>query len=86
MYYIYKYVENDKIIYIGKTVNLRRRIQEHSKEEKFKKHSDALVYYFKCASEADMTIYEIYYIYKYKPELNLNHSLHRHCFFCYHQT
>lgn len=74
MYYIYKYVENDKIIYIGKTVNLRRRIQEHSKEEKFKKHSDALVYYFECASEADMTIYEIYYIYKYKPELNVTYN------------
>ncbi len=74
MYYIYKYVENDKIIYIGKTINLKQRIYQHSSEKKFMKHPNASIYFFECSSEADMTIYEIYYIYKYKPELNVTYN------------
>lgn len=74
MYYIYKYVENNKIIYIGKTVNLKQRIYQHSIEKKFMEHPNASIYFFECASEADMTIYEIYYIYKYKPELNVSYN------------
>jgi len=74
MYYIYKYVESDKIIYIGKTINLKQRIRQHSNEKKFMEHPNASVYFFECSSEADMTIYEIYLIYKYKPELNVSYN------------
>lgn len=34
-FYVYKYVYNDEIIYIGKTNNMKKRVYQHSKEEKF---------------------------------------------------
>lgn len=71
-YYIYKYVYNDEIIYIGKTdSDLKGRIKCHSKEYQFQKYlSDAKIFYYECKNPAHTAILEIYYINKYKPILN----------------
>lgn len=67
--YIYKYIRNNEIIYIGKTINLTRRHKEHLKEDKFKQ-SDEL-WYFTCKNKHLMDVYEIAFINKYHPILNI---------------
>ena len=73
-YYIYKYVYNDEIIYIGKTnVCLVNRIDCHAREEKFKGYlDDCQIFYFECKNSAETTIMECYLINKYKPILNVS--------------
>lgn len=70
--YIYKYVLNDEIIYIGKTKNLDSRIYQHSMEEKFKPHlKESVIFYFECANSVEMDLIERALINQYKPELNV---------------
>lgn len=71
--YVYKYVWNGDIIYIGKNdTDLVTRISQHSKEHKFKPYLNAEVYYgiLKNSSESDMM--ERLLINKYKPILNVS--------------
>lgn len=75
-YYIYKYVtKNDRIVYIGKTINLDQRIKQHSSykdiDKKFQQYPDANIYIHKCASKHEMDALEILLIEKYKPDLNV---------------
>lgn len=66
-YFIYKYVKEGKVIYLGKTKRpLNERINEHKKDLP----EDCDIYYFECSSEADMNISELFLIDKYKPECN----------------
>ena len=70
-YYIYKYIQNNQILYIGKTKNLTRRIYEHSEEPKFKiLKNDYYIYYFQCNNEIEMNSFEYFLIIKYHPILN----------------
>ena len=75
-YYIYKYVVDDKIIYIGLTNDLRRRIKEHASgtglEIKFQPYLDhSTIYYHKCGNETEMKALESLLINHYKPMLNI---------------
>lgn len=66
-YFIYKYVKDGKIIYLGKTKRaLNKRINEHKKDLP----DGCDVFYFECKSESDMNIAELFLIDKYKPIYN----------------
>lgn len=67
-YYIYDYIYNNEIVYIGKTNNLQRRINEHCKEIKFYGLTD--ICYYPCKTKEEMELLEIYLINLYKPILN----------------
>lgn len=70
-YYIYKYLnKNEEIIYIGLTSRpIQRRIKEHEVEELQKE--TYRIEYAKVMTEADMRMYELYYINKYNPKFNV---------------
>ena len=72
-YYIYKYVRDGEIKYIGKTVNMWRRFSQHKKETKFQNlnFTSQDVYYVECASKVQMDTLELLLINKYMPELNV---------------
>ena len=75
-YYVYKYVVNSEIIYIGLTDNLQRRIKEHASgvglESKFLPYLDiADIYYHECGNETEMKALESLLINHYKPILNV---------------
>ena len=75
-YYVYKYVVDNEIIYIGLTDNLQRRIKEHASgvglESKFLPYlENALIYYHKCGNETEMRALESLLINHYKPTLNV---------------
>lgn len=70
---IYKYVYDEKIIYIGRASrNGFVRYDEHKrKDTKFLKYLDKAKFYVALVSNSElMKIYEDYYISLYKPELN----------------
>ena len=72
-HYIYKYVFHDEIIYIGKVdSDLKRRVEEHAKEEKFLPYlKEATVFCIQLANPTETTFMELYLINKYKPILNV---------------
>ena len=72
-YYIYKYVRDGEIKYIGKTVNMWKRFSQHKKETKFQNlnFTSQDVYYVECASKTQMDMLELLLINKYMPELNV---------------
>lgn len=72
-YYIYKYVRDGEIKYIGKTVNMWKRFSQHKKETKFQNlnFTSQDVYYVECASKVQMDTLELLLINKYMPELNV---------------
>lgn len=67
-YYIYKYVQNNKIIYIGQTTDLERRIKEHTKDKL--KDFKGQIYYFECPNKTSMDSWEYMLINKYHPQYN----------------
>lgn len=70
-YYIYTCYSKDKeLLYIGKTNNLKRRIKEHEKTSKWIDYVEN-IFYSKLNTSVEMSIYELYYINKYKPKYNL---------------
>lgn len=71
--FIYRYVFNDKTIYVGKTRrDLKIRIMEHSKENKFKPYiGKCKIEYFDAGNRQNMDIYEKYLINKISPLLNV---------------
>ena len=75
-YYVYKYVVDNEIVYIGLTNDLRRRINEHASgiglESKFIPYLDkSVIYYHKCGNETEMTALESLLINQHKPVLNI---------------
>lgn len=70
-FYVYKYVYNDEIIYIGKTNNMKRRVYQHSKEEKFKPYLSSEIYYIELSNKAEIKALETLLINEYKPILNV---------------
>ena len=67
--YIYKYVRDSEIIYIGKTKNLQQRHKQHLQEAGKFLETDEL-YYFLCPTSNIMDVYETALINKYHPILN----------------
>lgn len=68
-YYIYKYVANDQIIYVGQSTNLVQRIAQH-KIDKLKDIS-ANIYFFECENQTAMNSWEYFLINKYHPKYNI---------------
>lgn len=72
MFYVYRYVYNHQIIYVGKTKrDLCVRISEHKVERKFLPYLTADIEYIVCKTHVEMDIYEKYYINVYSPILNV---------------
>jgi len=74
-YFVYKFVDdNEQIIYIGKTIRLPARMVQHFKtdnhlpDECYYNVKD--VYYCLLKTKAEMDIYEIYLIDKFRPQYN----------------
>lgn len=68
-YCIYKYVENNEIIYIGQTICLKERVSQHSKEANFI-NFNGTIFYFICNNQTEMNAYEYFLINKYQPKYN----------------
>jgi excinuclease UvrABC nuclease subunit len=72
--YVYRFLNNQgDIIYVGKTNDMKRRMRQHFlrghlPKECYKKTNE--VQYIKFKSELESSIYEIYYINKFKPIFN----------------
>lgn len=73
MGYIYRYIDNNEIIYVGKTKReLSQRILEHEQERKFMPYlATCKIQYFETATNVEMDIAEKYYINLYLPKLNV---------------
>lgn len=72
-HYVYKYVYNDEIIYIGKSdSNLEHRIDQHKREEKFKPYLKSQIYYIKLANRVMSDVVESELIRRYHPKLNVS--------------
>lgn len=75
-YYVYKYVHRGDVIYIGKTDDVARRVNEHASgqglEEKFLPYlEDVDIYFHECGNEVEMSALERLLINQYKPILNI---------------
>ena len=64
-HFIYFLYNQDELVYVGQTINLARRISQHSMSDKFWTH-----YAFHTCSESLADILEQTYIRMYKPKYN----------------
>ena len=70
-YFVYKYVADNKIVYIGKADHsLERRIAEHSREDRFKEYPSAEIYCMPLQNPGETSCMEFLLINRYKPVLN----------------
>lgn len=72
-HFVYKYLWNNRAVYIGKVdSDLYRRVEEHAREEKFQPYLDtAEIFCIPLANQTETTFLELYLINKYKPILNV---------------
>lgn len=77
MHYVYKYVYNNKIIYIGKTDNsIIKRLRQHGKtgdninEKYWNEINNSKIYYCKLANKYMCDVVESELIRRYKPKCN----------------
>lgn len=71
-HYVYKYVYDGEIVYIGKNDTiLENRINQHRCEEKFKPYLNSDIYYIEVANATMADVVESELIRKYKPKLNI---------------
>ena len=75
-YFVYKYVCDGDVIYVGKTDDIHRRVVEHASgqglEEKFIPYLDRCdIYFHECGNEVEMSALERLLINQYKPRLNI---------------
>jgi len=78
-HYIYYFVnEKDEVVYVGRTADIKRRINQHFGSNGHLKESEyndvKLIKYAPLSSENEARIYETYYISKWKPTYNSVHS------------
>lgn len=72
-HFVYKYVYNGEIVYIGKNdTDLITRIKQHKSEEKFIPYLSSDIYYMSLNNERDSDLMESLLIQKYKPLLNVS--------------
>lgn len=77
-HYVYRYIYNDEIIYIGRTIDMDRRIYSHKYEIKFKNfckdnnidYCDLLIEYLVLQNSTEENVVEKMLINKNKPILN----------------
>ena len=71
---VYRFIDGKgNIIYVGKTVNINNRMQQHFSNGHLPKecyNSVAKIEYQKYKTESDSLIMETYYITKYSPRYN----------------
>ncbi len=70
-YYVYKWVVNDEIVYIGQTTRPEVRFLQEKRQNKFKPYLDADIFMTKLANKCEMDALEKLLINKYKPVLNV---------------
>ena len=74
MSYVYRFIDGKgNIIYVGKTVNINNRMQQHFSNGHLAKecyNTVAKIEYQKYKTESDSLIMETYYITKYSPKYN----------------
>ena len=71
-HYVYKYVCDGEIVYIGKNdTDLETRINQHKLEEKFKPYLKSDIYYIELANSIMSDVVESELIRRYKPKLNV---------------
>ena len=70
---VYKYVSNGELLYIGLSVDLPRRVYEHSADPLFRA-GNTEVYYHVCTNVPQMKTMEQLLIAKHKPPLNIEHA------------
>ena len=68
--YIYRYLQDGQVMYVGQTKDLDRRVREHVKEAKFYNLTQID---FKGCIEKYLNDVEAYYINLYNPPLNMVH-------------
>lgn len=69
MYYVYKYIDkNANVLYVGQTIDLDRRFNEH--KGKIWDLEKEKILFAECNSCVDMCIYEMYYINKLQAKYN----------------
>ena len=66
VYFLFK---NDNLIYIGKSINIYRRLNDHIKDKYFDSYS-----FIKCNSDYEATDLEKRMIIELRPELNIRHK------------
>ncbi len=74
-YFVYKFIDdNNQIIYIGKTIRLPARMVQHFKTDSHLTNecydNVKCIFYCSFKTKAEMDIYEIYLIDKYRPRYN----------------
>jgi hypothetical protein len=68
-HFVYKFMQGDEILYIGKTSSLAYRMCSHISKSPFNYLADR-VELLEFGSEVDMGIWELYLINKYQPQFN----------------
>lgn len=68
MFYVYRFVKNNEVIYVGKTYSMDLRMYEH-KNKPFYKECDKIEY-VEFEDEMNQSFYEILIINKFKPKYN----------------
>ena len=68
-YYVYKFLDKDgNALYVGQTIDMDRRMSEH-KGKIWDLEKDKIMF-AKCNNQADMCLYEMYYINKLHAKYN----------------
>lgn len=79
--YVYRFIgANAEVLYVGKTVDMPRRMKQHFSEESHLAHTDLYkntyrIEYMKCATEYDALRVELYFINLYKPRYNTDSKI-----------
>ena len=69
--YVYFLIDkNDKLIYVGKSINIHSRIKNHINNKTWGEEI-SIVQFRTYPNEATMNFFEKYYIYKLKPRYNI---------------
>ena len=74
-FYVYRFISKDEIIYVGQTMNIKKRMHQHfnGKQGHLKKECYQItnrVEYIELSNKTEMNIAEVYFINKYKPKYN----------------
>lgn len=70
-FFCYKWVVDDDVVYIGKTVNPESRFYQEMREDKFAPYLDADIYIVEFPNASEMDAIEKLLINKYQPDLNV---------------
>lgn len=72
-YIVYKYIQDNETIYVGKTERgIKTRVQEHKQDKLM--NFNGLIYYCRCKGKLEMDALEFILINKYHPTLNVQYN------------